>query len=111
MKIYREELIMFPAGQDLADVQFEMRRQPSVSDDVRNLSLSHSDQAANLLQGYIREIYTHPLGNIILTMRKEQAAVFARLETFQLDLSFKRVGYGWHELLVSHYNEPQAKHM
>ncbi|KAF2463371.1 uncharacterized protein BDR25DRAFT_245849, partial [Lindgomyces ingoldianus] len=90
--IYREKLIMFPSGQDLAGVEFEMK-------------MRHQDPE----EAYIREIFTNNIGSIVLTMRKDQAAVFASLETFQLDLSFKRVSHGFHELIFAFYHERHGK--
>ncbi|KAF1978953.1 hypothetical protein BU23DRAFT_191377 [Bimuria novae-zelandiae CBS 107.79] len=90
--IYREKLVMFPSGQDLAGVEFEM-------------NIRHQDPE----EAYIREIVTNNLGSIVLTMYKQQAIVFASLETFQVDLSFKRVARGFHELIFAFYHEQHGK--
>jgi hypothetical protein len=44
-------------------------------------------------------------------MRKEQAAVFSSLETFQVDLSFKRVAHGFHELIFAFFHEGHGKRL
>ncbi|KAF1966785.1 hypothetical protein BU23DRAFT_311972 [Bimuria novae-zelandiae CBS 107.79] len=42
-------------------------------------------------------------------MYKQQAIVFASLETFQVDLSFKRVARGFHGLIFAFYHEQHGK--
>ncbi|KAF1971279.1 hypothetical protein BU23DRAFT_600398 [Bimuria novae-zelandiae CBS 107.79] len=63
--IYRKKLIMFPAGQDMAGVQFEKQ-------------MRHQDPE----EAYIQDILTNMLGTVVLTMRKEQAIIFSKIEAF-----------------------------
>ncbi|KAF2003727.1 hypothetical protein P154DRAFT_80641 [Amniculicola lignicola CBS 123094] len=42
-------------------------------------------------------------------MYKQQAVIFASLHTFQVDLSFKRVSGGFHELIFAFYHEQHGK--
>lgn len=51
--IYREKLIMYPAGQDITGVQFEMERKNQDPDDVRTLS----HRALNLFLTACRSIF------------------------------------------------------
>ncbi|KAF1965376.1 hypothetical protein BU23DRAFT_574910 [Bimuria novae-zelandiae CBS 107.79] len=69
------------------------------------MKLRHQD----LEEAYIREIYTNNLGSIVLTMHKPQAIVFASLQTFQVNLSFKRVARGFHELIFAYFHEQHGK--
>lgn len=109
MTIYRENLIMFPAGQELQGVLFEWEKRHKDQEDVRIVSPTCSEWDANRMQGYIREINQSALGTVILTVRKKQAAILRGLAHFQIDLSFKRLKSGWHELLVAYFNESHGK--
>lgn len=90
--ILRENLLLYPYGQQLEGVQFEME-------------MRH-DGAPN---PYIRRILQHQLGNAIICFSNQQATRFSRIETFQVDLSFKRVQKEFNELLFAYFDEDTGK--
>ena len=99
---------MFSSGQDIAGVQFEKQMRHN-SEDVCNTFTLPSHPISNAFQAYIRDIYKDNLGTIVLTIRREQAVFFAQIESFHVDLSFKRVGYGFHELIFVGFHQEHGK--
>ncbi|KAI8930747.1 hypothetical protein NX059_012355 [Plenodomus lindquistii] len=93
MIIYRQKLLMFPHGQDIAGVEFEFKKQQGGA------------------QQYIQEIYKNHLSIIVLCMLPEQATIFSSLTTFRVDVSFKRVGFGFQEMLFAYFHERHGKLM
>jgi hypothetical protein len=100
-----------PSGQDLEGVRFEWERRHKNREDVCITSTAARYSLLTRNKAYIREIDQHDLGTIILTCRRQQAAVLTNLPTFHVELSSKRLKNGWNELLVSCYNLPHQKCM
>jgi len=68
-----------------------------------------SHYRANSRQPYIRSIIDCSLGRAVICFSNQQAIRFSRIETFQVDLSFKRVQKGFNELLCAYFDEDSGK--
>ncbi|THC90656.1 hypothetical protein EYZ11_009881 [Aspergillus tanneri] len=74
-EIKRNQLLLYPAGRDLHGLQYQVLRNEK-------------------LQDYVRYIYRDDNRTLIICARKEQLELLYKLESFEVDMSFKRLRCG-----------------
>lgn len=87
----REKLLQFPFESSLGGVHYEWRTK-------------HQDPET----AYIQQIFTSSSGNLIICLFKEQASILLDQDTFQMDMSYKRLYGAWAEILIVIFH-PQEK--
>lgn len=107
--ILRENLLLYPHGQQLEGVKFEMQQRHQGNSNVSQTRSELIRIELLIFQPYIRKILDSELGRAIICFSNEQATRFSRIETFQVDLSFKRIQKEFNELLFAYFDEDSGK--
>ncbi|KAF2785530.1 hypothetical protein K505DRAFT_382079, partial [Melanomma pulvis-pyrius CBS 109.77] len=92
--IKHETLTRFPYGSGLEGVLFEWKTR---------------HQNPETMQAYIRRITSSVSGNTIICFYNQQAKILLTQETFQMDMSFKRLRRPWSEVLIAVFDSKQSK--
>lgn len=109
--IKKQRMIDYPYGRDLAGLfNLYLFNQVKIINAFTGVQYEYTTKHQNYPNtAYIRYVHNDGINILIICFSKDQALQFQSLETFQMDLTFKRIFGEVNELVLATFNEQSGK--